>query len=200
MDENGDLSNYEGEIGEIENLMQDLIDKHPENEDYYRKLYEAFMKVVKEAAEANSPAAVEIIKAAKKIFADLYNGEQDHLDFDMEDKLREILSIYKPYNEVDDEDEDMKMSQTSSSRNPRFEKLYPPPQVTSNNKHRTSTVPNYQTILCALRFSCIPGPRFTKLVESIATTMKENKDERYVLLMASKTQKFKGIYIVPDNE
>ena len=200
LDENVDLSNYEGEIGEIENLMQDLIDKHPENEDYYRKLYEAFMKVVKEAAEANSPAAVEIIKAAKKIFADLYNGEQDHLDFDMEDKLREILSIYKPYNEVDDEDEDMKMSQTSSSRNPRFEKLYPPPQVTSDNKHRTSTVPNYQTILCALRFSCLPGPRFTKLVESIATTMKENKDERYVLLMASRTHKFKGIYILSDDE
>ena len=107
--------------------MQDLIDKHPENEDYYRKLYEAFMNVVKEAAEANSPAAVEIIKATNTIFEDLYNGDHDELDYDLEDKLREILStensIYKPYNEIDDDD-----NETSgggfSNKSPKFEKLH----------------------------------------------------------------------------
>ncbi|KAK8898302.1 hypothetical protein M9Y10_000585 [Tritrichomonas musculus] len=187
-------ANYENEIVEIQDLVQDLIEKHPENEDYYRKLYEAFMRIAKEAAEANSSSASPIIRATKSIFEDLYNDDaKSRLDFDFEDKLRSIISeseaIYNPYEEIENDDEN-----EANSKDQKFEKLYPPAREASSKK--SSTVPNYQTILNALRFTCIPGPRFTKQIETISASMKENKDERFVILMASRTNKFKGVYIL----
>ena len=99
------LDKYQSEIGVIKNLMNNLIEKHPENEDYYRKLYDAFMRVIKEALEADSPVAQEIIEATKSIFEDLINGEQDRLDNNLEDRLREILS---KSNEKENENEKSK--------------------------------------------------------------------------------------------
>ena len=46
--------------------MQQLIDKHPENEDYFRNLYDSFMKALKEAIEANDETEPFIIQNANK--------------------------------------------------------------------------------------------------------------------------------------
>ena len=198
-DDQSKLKEYESEIGELQNMMQDLIEKHPENEDYYRKLYDAFMKVIREAVEANSPAAADIIRATKSIFEDLQDGGQ--LDYDIEERLR---SLYNPYSDVADDTENdlsdsaiLRETEQMMSQKPgaKFEKLYPPSKTTPAAK-KYRTVPNYQTIINALKFTCIPGPRFTKLVDNLIGMMKENSNERFVLLMASRTLKFKGLYMM----
>ena len=45
---------YQKEIKEIHNLMQQLIDKHPENEDRYRDFYDSFMKVLNESIKTDN--------------------------------------------------------------------------------------------------------------------------------------------------
>ena len=78
----------------------------------------------------------------------------------------------------------------------KFKRFSRPSRTKATAAKHPSTVPNYQTIVNALRFNSLPGPKYTKLVESIVEIMKDFKDERFVLLMASRTQKFKGIYIL----
>ena len=52
----------ETEMNEIKNLVQQLIEKHPENEDFYQKLYEAFIGVIQQAISANSEQVSGIIR------------------------------------------------------------------------------------------------------------------------------------------
>ena len=95
---NKKLSKYETEIEEIKNLMQKLINKHPENENYYRKHYEAFLRILGEAVNMNSKKAPVIIQNTKMFFEGLLqshigkNGRFKTKDFNFEEKLRNVLS------------------------------------------------------------------------------------------------------------
>ena len=93
---------YTDEIQEIEDLVNKLISKHPENEDYYRKHFSAFLRILNEAANKNPGKAPVIIKNTKMFFEGLLNGligrrgKIDKPNFDFEQKLRTIITKPSP--------------------------------------------------------------------------------------------------------
>ena len=68
------------------------------------------------------------------------------------------------------------------------------------NRRETTVIPNYQTIVNALRFNALPGPSHEKEVEDLSELLKKYKNYRILILNASRTMKFKGIYIQDDKE
>lgn len=71
--------------------------------------------------------------------------------------------------------------------------------ISSSSKDRSkraSTVPNYQTIVNALKFTSMPQPKYKPVLNEIIDMLQDFKEERILLLMASRTRKFKGIYVL----
>lgn len=61
----------------------------------------------------------------------------------------------------------------------------------------TKIVPNIKTIAIALKFNSIPGPANDAMREDLMRFLeKDFSDCRIVILMASRTQRFKGLYVV----
>lgn len=106
-------------------------------------------------------------------------------------------------NDVDEMTDEMILREaekiSSQKFNPKFKKFSSQERKVTTASKQSATVPNYQTILNALRFNSLPGPKYKKLYDSMVDLLKDYKDERILLLMASRTQKFKGIYILAND-
>lgn len=61
-------------------------------------------------------------------------------------------------------------------------------------QRETKLIPNYPTIYNALKFHCLPGPNYESELLKVLEFLKDYKNERILILVASESLKFKGLY------
>jgi len=69
-------------------------------------------------------------------------------------------------------------------------------EATKVQTRETKTIPNYLTIINALRFHSIPSPAHEAQLKEVIECINQNKTSRILLLLSSRTIKFKGVYIL----
>lgn len=77
------IKKYEMEFPEIEILLKRLIEKYPEQNNYFIDLYDAFMRTILEAYAMNSPKVSDIFKRAQSTFQLLLEGQKIDYDFEL---------------------------------------------------------------------------------------------------------------------
>ena len=87
------IKKYNLEFPEIEILLKRLIDKYPDEEDYFIDLYDSFMRIMQEAYAVNSPKVSDIFKRAQSTFQLLLEGQK--IDYDFEYMLSSMIKKQK---------------------------------------------------------------------------------------------------------
>ena len=77
------------EFPEIEILLKRLIEKYPDQNNYFIDLYDIFMRTILEAHSQKSPKVSDIFKRTQSTFQLLLEGQK--IDYDFEFMLSSMI-------------------------------------------------------------------------------------------------------------
>lgn len=83
------IKKYEMEFPEIEILLKRLIEKYPDQNNYFIDLYDIFMRTILEAHSQKSPKVSDIFKRTQSTFQLLLEGQK--IDYDFEFMLSSMI-------------------------------------------------------------------------------------------------------------
>lgn len=103
------------------------------------------------------------------------------------------LSIYGDSEESLPDEFELRMDPPKKAIPERFRLSHSKKEITAH----TSTVPNISTIANALKYHALPGPAHVDEYNNLMKILQDRfSNERILILMASRTMKYKGIYIL----